>query len=50
MSNFIIKETLKKITGCNVINFSNFVDEVISSECIKQILNLLNCYLILRNT
>ena len=41
-ANFIIKETLKKITGCNVINFSNFVDEVISSECIKQILNLLN--------
>ena len=37
-----IKQILEKITGCNIINFSNFVDETISSECISKIKNFLD--------
>ena len=36
-----IKEVLEKMRGTNIINFSNFVDEIIDSSQIKKILNLL---------
>ena len=37
-----IKETLEKVRGSNIINFSNYVDEVVDSNNISNILNLLN--------
>ena len=41
-----IVEVLEKMRGSNIINFSNFVDEVIDSYQIKQLLNFLpNSYL-----
>ena len=36
-----IKKILDKTDGCNIINFSNFVDEQIKSELVKYIINLL---------
>ena len=37
-----IKEALEKMEGSNIINFSNYVDEVIDSNSISNILNFLN--------
>ena len=37
-----IVEVLKKMRGSNIINFSNFVDEIIDSYQLNQILNLLS--------
>mgnify|MGYP002624713261 CR=1 FL=1 len=37
-----VKDILENIKGNNIINFSNYIDEVIDSNQIKQILNLLN--------
>ena len=37
-----IKEALEKVKGSNIINFSNYVDEVIDSNSISNILNFLN--------
>jgi len=36
-----IEEVLKKEKGCNVINFSNFVDEEINTVLLQNIMNLL---------
>ena len=37
-----IKEALEKVRGSNIINFSNYVDEVIDSNHISNMLNFLN--------
>jgi hypothetical protein len=37
-----IKEVLEKISGSNIISFSNFVEEEINTECFNQIMNFLN--------
>ena len=37
-----IKEVLEKLRGSNIINFSNYVDEIIDSNHINQILSLLS--------
>ena len=37
-----IKEVLEKVSGSNIISFSNFVEEEINSECLNQIMNFLN--------
>ena len=39
-----IKKTLLKSEGSNIINFSNYVDEIIDNNQINQILNLLSNY------
>ena len=37
-----IKEVLEKVSGSNIISFSNFVEEEINTECLNQIMNFLN--------
>ena len=37
-----IRDVLDKITGSNIINFSNYVDEIIDLNQLNKILSLLN--------
>jgi len=37
-----IKEVLEKVSGSNIISFSNFVEEEINSDCLNKIMNFLN--------
>jgi len=37
-----IKKILEKKDGCNIINFSNFVDEQISNELVKYVINFVS--------
>ena len=37
-----IKEVLEKVEGSNIINFSEFVDEIINTNHIEKMINLLN--------
>ena len=37
-----IEKVLNQVNGCNIINFSRFVDETINTQCINQMMNFLN--------
>ena len=37
-----IKKVLKNVKGGNIISFSNYVNEIINKEIIKNLINLLN--------
>ena len=37
-----IEKVLNKEKGCNIINFSRFVDETINTQCINQMMNFLS--------
>ena len=39
---YTIKKVLRKIEGSNIINFSEFVDEIINANHIEKMINLLN--------